>query len=127
MTNLKKATIASIVILVLITGVAIASFAITSGTANKDAKLRKTTSNDSIVLEIIPKKDEVEILEDAGDWYKVNYKKIKGYVQKEFIDVIEESSQIYETEDKKDEKTGENQVDLKKVILHLQKQKLNYI
>ncbi|MCI9286695.1 MAG: SH3 domain-containing protein [Clostridia bacterium] len=114
MTNLKKATIASIVILVLITGVAIASFAITSGTANKDAKLRKTTSNDSIVLEIIPKKDEVEILEDAGDWYKVNYKKIKGYVQKEFIDVIEESSQIYETEDKKDEKTGENQVDLKK-------------
>ena len=50
MTNLKKATIASIVILVLITGVAIASFAITSGTANKDAKLRKTTSNDSIVL-----------------------------------------------------------------------------
>lgn len=114
MTNLKRATIASIVILVLIIGVAIASFAITTGTANKDAKLRKTTSNDSIVLEIIPKKDEVEILEDAGDWYKVNYKKIKGYVQKEFIDVIEESGQIDTTEDKEDEQTGENQVDLKK-------------
>lgn len=110
MTNLKKATIASIVILVLIIGVAIASFAVTSGSANKDAKLRKTASNDSIVLEIIPKKDEVEILEDAGDWYKVNYKKIKGYVQKEFIDVIEESSEIDTTEDK----TEENQVDLKK-------------
>lgn len=114
MTNLKRATIASIVILVLITGVAIASFAITSGTANKDAKLRKTTSNDSIVLEIIPKKDEVEILEEDGDWYKVKYQKIKGYVQKEFIDVIEETSQIDETEDKKDEQTEENQVDLKK-------------
>lgn len=114
MTNLKKATIASIVILVLIIGVAIASFAITSGTANADAKLRKTTSNDSIVLEIIPKKDEVEILEEDGDWYKVNYKKIKGYVQKEFIDVIEESSQIDTTEDNQNEKTQENQVDLKK-------------
>lgn len=114
MTNLKKATIASIVILVLIIGVAIASFAVTSGTANKDAKLRKTTSNDSIVLEIIPKKDEVEILEEDGDWYKVNYKKIKGYVQKEFIDVIEESSQIDTTEDNQNEKTEENQVDLKK-------------
>lgn len=114
MTNLKKATIASIVILVLIIGVAIGSFAITSGTANKDAKLRKTTSNDSIVLEIIPKKDEVEILEEDGDWYKVNYKKIKGYVQKEFIDVIEESSQIDTTEDNQNEKTEENQVDLKK-------------
>lgn len=114
MTNLKRATIASMVILVLITGVAIASFAITSGTANKDAKLRKTTSNDSIVLEIIPKKDEVEILEEDGDWYKVKYQKIKGYVQKEFIDVIEETSQIDETEDKKDEQTQENQVDLKK-------------
>lgn len=114
MTNLKRATIASIVILVLIIGVAIASFAVTSGTANKDAKLRKTTSNDSIVLEIIPKKDEVEILEEDGDWYKVNYKKIKGYVQKEFIDVIEESSQIDTTEDNQNEKTEENQVDLKK-------------
>lgn len=114
MTNLKKATIASIVILVLIIGVAIGSFAVTSGTANKDAKLRKTTSNDSIVLEIIPKKDEVEILEEDGDWYKVNYKKIKGYVQKEFIDVIEESSQIDTTEDNQNEKTEENQVDLKK-------------
>lgn len=114
MTNLKKATIASIVILVLIIGVAIGSFAVTSGTANKDAKLRKTTSNDSIVLEIIPKKDEVEILEEDGDWYKVNYKKIKGYVQKEFIDVIEESSQIDTTENNQNEKTEENQVDLKK-------------
>ena len=114
MTNLKRATIASIVILVLIMGVAIASFAITSGTANKDAKLRKTTSNDSIVLEIIPKKDQVEILEEDGDWYKVKYQKIKGYVQKEFIDVIEESSQIDETEDKKEELTEENRVDLKK-------------
>lgn len=114
MTNLKKATIASIVIVVLIMGVAIASFAITSGTANQDAKLRKTTSNDSIVLEIIPKKDEVEILEDAGDWYKVKYQKIKGYVQKEFIDVIEESSQIDDTEDNKNEQTDENQIDLKK-------------
>lgn len=114
MTNLKKATIASIIILVLTIGIAITSFAITSGTANKDAKLRKTTSNDSIVLEIIPKKDEVEILEEDGDWYKVKYQKIKGYVQKEFIDVIEETSQIDETEDKKDEQTEENQVDLKK-------------
>lgn len=114
MTNLKKATIASIVILVLTIGMAITSFAITSGTANKDAKLRKTTSNDSIVLEIIPKKDEVEILEEDGDWYKVKYQKIKGYVQKEFIDVIEESSQIDSTEDKKDEQTDENQIELKK-------------
>ena len=114
MTNLKRATIASIVILVLTIGIAITSFAITTGTANKDAKLRKTTSNDSIVLEIIPKKDEVEILEEDGDWYKVNYKKIKGYVQKEFIDVIEESSQIDSTEDNQDEKTEENQIELKK-------------
>lgn len=114
MTNFKRATIASIVILVLIIGVAIGSFAVTSGTANADAKLRKTTSNDSIVLEIIQKKDEVEILEEDGEWYKVNYKKIKGYVQKEFIDVIEESSQIDTTEDNQNEKTQENQVDLKK-------------
>ena len=85
MTNIKKATIASIIILILVIGICIASFAINSGTILKEAKLRKTASNDSIVLEIIPKKEEVEVLAEVGDWYQVKYNKIKGYVQKDFI------------------------------------------
>lgn len=93
MTNIKKASIASIVVLLLLIGIAIASFAVNSGTITKEAKLRKTASNNSIVLEIIPNKEDVEILAKEGDWYQVRYNKIKGYVQKDFIKVNENASQ----------------------------------
>ncbi len=89
MLNIKKASIASIIILVLIIGIAVASFATNTGIITKEAKLRKSPTNDSIILEIIPKKEEVEVLEKSGDWYRVKYQRIKGYVQKDFIEVEE--------------------------------------
>ena len=91
MTNIKKATLAAIIILVTVIGICIASFATNKGTIQKEAKLRKTASNDSIVLEIIPKKEEVEVLAEDGDWYQVRYNKIKGYFQKDFLEVIKEN------------------------------------
>ena len=92
MTNLKKAKVVSILILLFIIGIAITSFAQSSGIATEDVKLRKTTSTNSTVLEIIPKNEEVEILEEDGDWYRVDYKKIKGYVAKEYIKLNEIAS-----------------------------------
>lgn len=97
MTNLKKASLVAILILVLILGITIASFAENSGTITKEAKLRKTASNDSTVLEIIPNKEEVEILAEDGDWYQVKYNKIKGYVLKDYIKVKEQVTQTSNT------------------------------
>ncbi len=98
MTNFKKATLASILILVLIVGITIASFAENSGTITKEAKLRKTASNDSTVLEIIPNKEDVEILAEEGDWYQVKYNKIKGYVLKDYIKVKEQVTEPSNTD-----------------------------
>lgn len=97
MTNFKKASLAAILILVLIVGITIASFAENSGTITKEAKLRKIASNDSTVLEIIPNKEEVEILAEDGDWYQVKYNKIKGYVLKDYIKVKEQVTQTNNT------------------------------
>lgn len=107
MTNIKKAILATVVSIVLIIGICIASFATNTGTILKEAKLRKQASNDSIVLEIIPKKEEVEVLAKEGDWYQVRYNKIKGYVQKDFIETVEENDTKEENEN---EQNGEKQV-----------------
>lgn len=90
MTKLNKAALTTTIVLVILIGTAIASFAVNTGTVKEEAKLRKTASDDSIILEIIPNNEEVEILEADDGWYKVNYKKIKGYVKKEFIESKEE-------------------------------------
>lgn len=106
MSNRKKAILAIIVSLILVIGICIASFATNTGTILKEAKLRKQASNDSIVLEIIPKKEEVEVLAKEGDWYQVRYNKIKGYVQKEFIETVQEN----DTQENENEPNGEKQV-----------------
>ena len=65
MTQLKKAILVICILLTLIS-VAVISIAVETGKITEDAKLRKTTSNNSTVLEIIPKDEEVEILEKSG-------------------------------------------------------------
>ncbi len=107
MTNLKKAGFTSIIILLFLIVGAIVSLAENVGTVTEEAKLRKTASNDSLILEIIPDDEKVEILEQSGDWYKVKYNRIKGYVQKDYIKVEEntaETNTVQETNQVTEEK-----------------------
>ena len=62
MLRIKKALLITCVVLLII-NIAVISFAVETGKATEDAKLRKTTSTDSTILEIIPKGEDVEILE----------------------------------------------------------------
>lgn len=59
------------------------------------AKLREQPNTNSTVLELLSKGNEVEILEEQEDWYKVKYKKITGYIR---ADLIETSKKPENTE-----------------------------
>lgn len=48
-------------------------------------RVRKEANTTSTIVTVIYENDEVEILEESGDWYKVKYKNDTGYVKKEFI------------------------------------------
>lgn len=82
-------------------------FGVDSGKATKNAKLKKTIEESSITLEIIPKGDEFEILEEEGNWYRVNYKKIKGYVKKELVEITSSDDNEKNTKESSQE-TKEN-------------------
>ncbi len=51
------------------------------------AKLREQPNTDSKVLELASLGEEVEILEQAEQWYKVKYKRITGYIRNDLIQV----------------------------------------
>lgn len=51
------------------------------------ARLREEANTDSKVLELLSLGEEVEILEELEDWYKVKYKKITGYIRNDLISV----------------------------------------
>ena len=65
----------------------------TTAIVNTDTlKLRKEASTDSIVLELLSQDEEIEVIEESGDWYKVEYNKIIGFVHKDYIKMKEETT-----------------------------------
>jgi hypothetical protein len=92
MATMKKAILSLFIILLMVMLLAKNSFGVNTGKALEEVKLKKSTDDASITLEIIPKNDEFEILEEQGDWYRVNYQKIKGYVKKEQVEIINEDT-----------------------------------
>lgn len=73
----------------------------------KEVRLRKTADQTATVLELINTNEQVEILEKSGDWYKVKYNKITGYVHSDYIKVNEENTNS-NSDDKEEKDTNEN-------------------
>lgn len=88
----KKEIIVGIILAVLIILVSNKSMA-TTATVNTDTlKLRKEASTDSDVLSLLNLGEKLEVIEKAGDWYKVKVNNKTGYVSKDYIKVSEKVS-----------------------------------
>ena len=58
------------------------------------ANLREEPSADSKILEQASVGDEVEVLEKSGEWYKVKYKSITGYLRNDLLELTETANII---------------------------------
>ena len=67
---------------------------ISSGNLN----IRQEASTDSEVVGILTNHNASELLEDAGDWYKVTSGKVTGYVNKQYLVTGDEAESIAEQE-----------------------------
>ena len=67
---------------------------ISSGNLN----IRQEASTDSEVIGILTNHNACELLEDAGDWYKVTSGKVTGYVSKQYLVTGDEAEAIAEQE-----------------------------
>ena len=68
----------------------------TTGTTNAETtRLREEANSDSRTLTLISINEEIEIIAREGEWYKVKYNDIEGYIFAELLDVtgeVEENS-----------------------------------
>ena len=82
---MKKTTISSIIIaismIVFTTKVQAATGKVTTETLN----LRSKASTDSSVVKLLNMDDELEILSEEGNWYKVKVGDNEGYVSKDYV------------------------------------------
>lgn len=76
------------------------------------AKLREEPNTDSKILELASVGEEVEILDEADQWYKVKYKKITGYIRSDLIEVDnkEESNVVNNNVEASQNITAENTI-----------------
>ncbi len=76
--------IMQIVLMLLIT----TSFAESTATITVEtARLRKEASETSTVLELISQGEKIEVLSQEGNWYKVQYKQMVGYVRADLLEI----------------------------------------
>ena len=88
--NIRSIIIMSIILLLSMLFINI-SLAANTGTINVEtANLRETADAESKILEQLSLNQEVEIVEESGDWYKVKHNNITGYIRKDLINTKEE-------------------------------------
>lgn len=64
------------------------SLAVSTGKINVEtANLRETADENAKILEQLSMNEEVEVIEETGDWYKVKAKGITGYLRQDLITV----------------------------------------
>ena len=89
---MKKTTISSIIIaismIVFTTKVQATTGKVTTETLN----LRSKASTDSSVVKLLNMDDELEILSEEGNWYKVKVGENEGYVSKDYVKVDKTST-----------------------------------
>ena len=95
--NIRSIIIMSVILLLSMLFINI-SLAANTGTINVEtANLRETADAESKILEQLSLNQEVEIVEKAGDWYKVKHNNITGYIRKDLINTNEEKVEKNET------------------------------
>lgn len=86
MTNFKRVILTCLIIILIILSISVCSYATQSAIVIKeDIRLRKSAEEEATILELIPKEEEIEIVQKQGDWYEVRYLKIRGYVRSDEI------------------------------------------
>ena len=71
-------------------------YAKTATATSETVRIRKEASTDSGIVTLVSQGEEVEILEEQGEWYKVNYKTYTGYIRKDMLSVNEENNETKE-------------------------------
>ena len=104
MKNFKRLTILSIVLLLSLIYSSTVHATDKAKVTSETVRIRKEASTTSQVIELVSLNEELEILEQDGDWYKVKYNKITGYVKSDLVEVEENKTET----DTKEDTTTEN-------------------
>ena len=84
----------------------------TATVSTETAKLRKEPSTTATVLELVSMGEEVEIIEKQGEWYKVIYQKITGYIREDLLQVNAQENETTTASENGEENQENNKLEI---------------
>jgi SH3-like domain-containing protein len=67
-------------------------FAVTGTVTGSSVRIRKDASKSSEEVSVATKGEKVNVIGDDGDWYKVEFEDVTGYISKDYVDTQYQSS-----------------------------------
>ena len=97
-----KLNIKSILVIAIIGVMSLVFFnksfaAVTGKVSVETANIRKTIDTNAEILEQASKGESVQVIEKEGDWYKVKYNGVEGYVRADLLEVNESVAETTST------------------------------
>ena len=83
----KKSKIGLIILSLIISIISTKVYATTGKVNQETIRMRKEASTDSSIVTLISLNEDVEVISEEGEWYKIKYKTYTGYVRKDMLDV----------------------------------------
>lgn len=104
---LNKLKIALLIAFFIIIFSNLKAFAVTGIVTEITVNMRKEPSTSSKRLMYVTQDYKVDVLEKVGDWYKIKYNGVTGYVYAKYVDVDESKLETKKEEPKEDTKKEE--------------------
>ena len=80
------------------------------------ANLREKADSDSKILDLVNKGENVEIVDTIGEWYKVKYKNITGYIRKDLLQLNNETNNIVKEQNTIEENAQSQNIETENTI-----------
>ena len=67
-------------------------FAVTGTVTGEHVRIRKSASSSSIEVSLATKGEKVDVIGEEGNWYKVTFEGVTGYISKDYVDTTYSAS-----------------------------------
>ena len=106
---MNKKTKTGLIILALIISIINTKVYAETGKANQETvRMRKEATTNSSIVTLISLNEEIEILSEEGEWYKVKYKTYTGYIRKDMVTIDGKNEKTSSTNTVSQNVTSEN-------------------
>ena len=102
----KRMKYALIMLVFIIIASTTKAYAVAGKVNQETVRMRKEASTESSIVTLISLNEDVEIISEDGEWYKVKYKDNTGYIRKDMVSVEEKVETKKEEENKEAENTA---------------------